>query len=150
MAKDKKVIKETAEKLLKLLGVEAKLEIEEAEDIINITLETEDSGMIIGYHGDTLDSLQLILALCLAKETGEFKRVSVEVGDYKKNRSEWLNNLAIQTKERVLAENKEIQLYDLKPWERRVIHLILQDDQEVISESSGEGKDRILVVKPRG
>ena len=148
MATKKKIV-ETTDKLFKLLGIDGEFETKESEDLIEINLETQDSGMVIGYHGDTLDSLQLILALCLAKTTGEFKRVSIEVGDYKKNRSEWLKNLAQQTKERVLLENKEIQLYDLKAWERRVIHLILQDDQEVISESSGEGKDRVLVVKPK-
>ncbi|OGH09707.1 MAG: hypothetical protein A2152_02570 [Candidatus Levybacteria bacterium RBG_16_35_6] len=149
MAKEGKIIKETIDELFKLLEIEGDFEINEGEDLIEIALETKDSGMVIGYHGDTLDALQLILALCIAKKTGAFKRVSIEVGDYKKNRSEWLKNLALQTKERVLSESREIQLYDLKPWERRVIHLLLQDDKEVISESSGEGKDRTLVVKPK-
>jgi spoIIIJ-associated protein len=143
------VINQTVKTFLDLLGIEGGFEVKEEEDIISITLDTKDSGMVIGYHGDTLDSIQLILSLALAKKTGEFKRVSIEVGDYKKNRSEWLETLASQTKERVLTENREVVLYDLKPWERRVIHLMLQDDQEVTSESSGEGKDRVLVVKPK-
>lgn len=105
--------------------------------------------MVIGYHGETLESLQLIIALILAKERGEFKRVSLEIGDYKKNRSEWLERLALDAKERALAENREVYLSDLKSWERRVIHLLLQDDKEVISESSGEGRDRVLVIKPK-
>ena len=116
---------------------------------ISITLETEDTGIIIGYHGETLEALQLILALLLAKQTGEFKRVSIEVGDYKKNRTEWLERLAIDAKERALSEGKEVYLSDLKSWERRVVHLLLQDDKEVVSESSGEGKDRVLVIKPK-
>jgi spoIIIJ-associated protein len=85
----------------------------------------------------------------LAKVNGEFKRVSVEVGDYKKNRTEWLERLAMDAKERALTEGKEVYLSELKSWERRVVHLLLQDDKEVVSESSGEGKDRVLVVKPR-
>jgi spoIIIJ-associated protein len=85
----------------------------------------------------------------LARRLGEFKRVSIEVGEYKKKREEWLQNLAAETKDKVLAENKEVYLADLKSWERRVVHMILQDDQEVISESIGEGKDRVLVVKPK-
>lgn len=149
MAKGKNIINEVVKKLFKLLEIDGEFVVEEDKDLIEITLDTKDSGIVIGYHGDTLDSLQLILALCLAKKTGEFKRVSIEVGDYKKNRSEWLKNLALSTKEKALAENKEIYLYDLKPWERRVVHLTFQDDQEVVSESSGEGKDRVLVVKPR-
>jgi spoIIIJ-associated protein len=113
------------------------------------TLETEDTGIIIGYHGETLEALQLVLSLLIAKERGEFKRVSLEVGDYKKNRSEWLERLAVDAKERALSENKEVYLSELKSWERRVIHLLLQDDKEVVSESTGEGKDRVLVIKPK-
>lgn len=148
MTKDN-TVKTTIEEFFKTIGVDGEIEIKEKEDIIEVNLSTEESGIVIGHHGDTLEALQLISALILQKKTGEFKRVSVEVGDYKKNRSEWLTNLASETKERVLAENREVHLYDLKSWERRVIHLLLQDDKEVISESTGEGKDRILVVKPK-
>ncbi len=147
--KENKTIKETAEELFKLLGIEGGFDISEGEEAIEINLDTQDSGIVIGYHGDTLESLQLVLSLCFAKQTGEFKRVSVEVGEYKKKREEWLKNLALETKEKVLSENKEVYLSDLKSWERRVVHLLLQDDQEVISESIGEGKDRVLVVKPK-
>ncbi len=149
MEKRNKIIKETTAELLKLLEIEGTFEFNETEESINFELETKDSGIVIGYHGDTLESLQLILALCLAKKLDEFKRVSIEVGEYKKKREEWLKSLAEETKERVLSQNKEVYLSDLKSWERRVVHLFLQNDQEVISESIGEGKDRVLVVKPK-
>ncbi|MFH1186650.1 MAG: R3H domain-containing nucleic acid-binding protein [Candidatus Levyibacteriota bacterium] len=148
MSKNKKLEKEVKD-FFKNIGVDGKLKISEDDDIIEIDLETEDSGIVIGHHGDTLESLQLILALVLQKKLGEFKRVSIEIGDYKKNRSDWLTNLANETKERVLSEDREVHLYDLKSWERRVVHLILQNDKEVVSESTGEGKDRVLVVKPK-
>jgi len=149
MKKDEKIIKDTTAELFKLLEIDGGFTVSVSEESIDLVLDTKDSGMVIGYHGDTLESLQLILSLCLSKKLDVFKRVSIEVGDYKKNRSEWLKNLAIQTKEKVLAEEREIQLYDLKAWERRVIHLLLQDDEDVTSESSGEGKDRVLVVSPK-
>ena len=147
--KQNKIIQETTEELLKLLGIGGDFEFTQTEEAIEINLNTEDSGIVIGYHGDTLESLQLVLSLCLARKLGEFKRVSIEVGEYKKKREEWLKNLAAETKDRVLSENKEIYLSDLKSWERRVVHMILQNDQEVVSESIGEGKDRVLVVKPK-
>lgn len=131
------------------LGVEADFKIAETEEQIEIVLETPDSGMIIGYHGETLESVQLLLSLVLAKKMGEFKRVSLEVGDYKKNREEWLKRLAQDAKERALSEQNEVRLDSLKAWERRVIHLILSDDKEVVSESMGEGRDRVLIVKPK-
>ena len=147
--KQAKIIQDTTEELLKLLEVEGDFEFSITDEAIDLNLTTEDSGIVIGYHGDTLESLQLILSLCLAKRLGEFKRVSIEVGEYKKKREEWLRNLAAETRDRVVSENKEVYLSDLKSWERRVVHLILQDDQEVVSESVGEGKDRVLVVKPK-
>lgn len=140
-----KIIKD----FFKLLLVDAEIEILQDKEATSVTLKTDDTGVIIGYHGETLEALQLILALVLAKESGEFKRVSLEVGDYKKNREEWLEKVAFDAKEKAISENKEVFLSDLKSWERRIVHLLLQDDKEVVSESSGEGKDRILVIKPR-
>ena len=149
MAKTNKKLEQPIKKFFQSLGIDTKFTVSEDEETIAVTLETEDTGIVIGYHGETLEALQLILSLLLAKERGEFKRVSLEVGDYKKNRSEWLERLALDAKERALSENKEVYLSDLKSWERRVVHLLLQDDKEVASESTGEGKDRVLVIKPK-
>ena len=149
MAKEIKKVEKLIKDFFVSLGIDAGMEISEDEEAISVVLETEDTGIIIGYHGETLESLQLVLSLLLAKANGEFKRVSVEVGDYKKNRTEWLERLALDAKERALTEGKEVYLSELKAWERRVVHLLLQDDKEVVSESSGEGKDRVLVIKPR-
>ena len=147
--KEKKIINNTVSELLELLEIDGTFEIKDAEEGIDIVLDTKDSGLVIGYHGDTLESLQLVISLCIAKKLDKFVRVSIEVGDYKKNRTEWLKNLAIATKERVVSEKKEIALPELKSWERRIVHLLLQDDKEVVSQSQGEGRDRTLVVSPK-
>jgi spoIIIJ-associated protein len=149
MAKENKKVEKIIKDFFTSLDVDAKFEITEDEESISVSLDTQDTGMIIGYHGETLESLQLVLALFLAKQTGVFKRVSIEVGDYKKNRTEWLERLALDAKERAVSQGKEVYLSDLKSWERRVVHLLLQNDKEVSSESSGEGKDRVLVIKPK-
>jgi spoIIIJ-associated protein len=151
--KEIKTIKDITEKLLKLLDVEGDFEIIESKDAenesIEIILNTKDTGVVIGYHGDTLEGLQLVLSLCVARNLGRFVRISIDVGDYKKNRSEWLKTLATETKERVLTEGREMAVPELKSWERRIVHLLLEDDKEVMSESRGEGRDRVLVVSPR-
>lgn len=151
--KEIKTIKDTTEKLLKLLDVDGDFEILEKKDTdgesLDIVLNTKDTGVVIGYHGDTLEGLQLVLSLCVARKLGRFVRISIDVGDYKKNRTEWLKTLALETKERVLSDGKEIAIPELKSWERRVVHLLLQGDEEVVSESQGEGRDRVLVVSPR-
>lgn len=151
--KEIKTIRGITEKLLKLLDVEGDFEILETkktnEESVEIVLNTKDTGVVIGYHGDTLEGLQLILSLCVARQLGKFVRISIDVGDYKKNRTEWLKTLALETKERVLADGKEIVIPELKSWERRIVHLLLQEDSEVVSASQGEGRDRVLVISPK-
>lgn len=149
MEEQKKIITETAEKLLTMLGVKAELEVSIMEDHAEVILTTEDTGMLIGYHGETLEALQLILSLCTAKTLGSFLRVSVEVGEYKKNRTDYLKQLVEQTKERVMSEQQPVELAHLKGWERREVHMLLQDDPDVVSESTGEGRDRVLTIRQK-
>lgn len=147
--KEEKLTKKTIEEVFKRLDIDGDFSLSVNEEIIDVVLDTKDSGIAIGYHGEVLESLQLILSLCVSKKIGRFVRISVEIGDYKKNRTDWLENVAFQTKERVLLEKKEIPLPALRSWERRIVHLLLQDDKDVVSESIGLGKDRTLVIKPR-
>lgn len=148
-AEDITIITANAEELIKTLELQAEVEVVSHETTAEVILKTEESGIIIGYHGEVLEAFQLLLSLMVSRKAGHFMRLSVEVGDYKKNRSEYLESLAQQTKEKVLEEGRPHTLSSLKSWERRVVHMILQDDQDVISESMGEGKDRVLVIKPR-
>lgn len=147
--KNSKKVKEVAEKLLSMLGVSAEVEVSALEESFQVVLQTEESGMIIGYHGETLESLQTILSLVASRELGEFVRVSIEVGDYKKNRVEYLKHLVQQAKDQALSQNTGVSLSDLKSWERREVHMMLADDAEVTTESIGEGRERVLVVKPK-
>lgn len=148
-AKELKTVEEATEKLFALLEITGTFETTENEDGLDITMDTKDSGMVIGYHGEGLESLQLILSLMVAKKIGRFIRVSIEVDGYKKNRTEYLQKLAEQMREKALSENKEQVVESLKSWERRIVHLILQDDEEVSSESAGTGRERVLIIKPR-
>jgi len=147
--KERKEVEKLIEKLFSLLEIEGTFSLEEKDEILEVLMETKDTGIVIGYHGEVLESLQLILSLAIAKKIGRFIRVSIEVDEYKKNRTEYLNTLAMQAKERALEENKEQVLSSLKSWERRIIHMYLQNDDQVMSESAGEGKERVLIVKPK-
>lgn len=148
-ASEQKLVTATIQELVTLLGIEGTFECNFTPDAVEVVLSTTDTGMVIGYHGEILDSLALVFSLCIAKKLGRFVHVFVDVGDYRKNRIDYLHQLAEQTKEKVLTEQREFTLSELKSWERRVIHLYLQEDSEVMSESVGEGKERILIVKPR-
>lgn len=147
--KEIKTIEEVVEKIFSLLEIDGTFTIEENGEMVDVMMETKDTGIVIGYHGEILESLQLVLSLAVAKKLGRFIRISIEVDDYKKNRMEYLHGLAEQVKEKAIAENKEQVLLSLKSWERRVIHMYLQEDDQVTSESSGEGKERVLLIKPK-
>lgn len=142
-------IQKKTEELLDLLGVKAIVSVAAEGEVAQINLETDETGMLIGYHGETLEAIQLVLSLMLARELGEFVRVSLEIGDYRKNREDYLQRLVDQAKQQVLAENRAVSLPNLKSWERRVVHLMLQEDTEVMTESVGEGRDRVLTIKPK-
>lgn len=148
--KEQKIVDKAIKELLKQLGIEATFTVEAQDDVLAVFLETQDTGIVIGYHGEVLEALQLILSLIVSKKLGRFLRVMLEVGDYRKNRTGWLENVALSAKEKVLVEQQEVILPDLKAWERRIVHLLFQDDKDVMSESVGEGRERTLVIKPRG
>lgn len=143
----------TVEKLIgdyfSSLEIDGTFHLEQNDQILDVVMDTRDSGLVIGYHGEILESLQLILSLAVSKKLDKFVRISIEVDGYKKNRTDYLEKLALQTKDRALSENKEQVLYSLKSWERRIVHLYLQDDEQVTTESAGEGRDRVLIVKPK-
>lgn len=139
----------SVEELLKQLEITGDFTLSEQDGMLDIQLNTEDTGIVIGYHGEILESLQLVTSLVVSRAIGHFVRVSIEVGDYKKNRSEYLEKLAQQAKERALEENREQELTNLKSWERRIVHMYLQEDDEVVSESVGQGRERRLVVRPK-
>lgn len=144
-----KIAQETFKELIKTLEINGTATLEMLDDTVSVILDTEDSGMVIGYHGDMLESLQTVASLMISKKLNRFVRVTIEVGDYKKNRTEWLQSLAQRSKEEAMSAKSEIELPSLKSWERRIVHLFLQDDPDVVSESIGEGKNRTLVIKPR-
>ena len=142
-------VKETAEELLKLLTVEAEVAVTEDEGgVYQVQIETSDQGLLIGYHGETIAALQLVLNLIVSKKLGEWKRVAVNVGDYREQRAEKLQAMANSIVERALAVKQPMAFPALTAGERRVVHLYLQERKDITSASEGEGVNRRLIVRP--
>ncbi len=143
-------VKKTAQELLKLLEVEATPEAKkDKEDIYHLDIKTSDPGILIGYHGETLSSFQLILSLVVYKKTGTWQKIIVDAGDYRQKRAEALKKIALNTAQKVKFTGKPQILPHFNSAERRLIHLCLADHPEVVTESQGEGSARRLVVKPK-
>jgi spoIIIJ-associated protein len=149
--KETTILKEIVKELLEKMGVAASVEVCEDKKnsalLVNISSDKE-KGLLIGKRGETLASLQMVLGLILKQRLGEWKRVVVDVGDWREKQEDYLNSLAERTAERVKETGKPESLYNLTASERRLIHLKIGEIGGVVSESTGEGKDRCLVVKP--
>lgn len=145
-----KTVEEVTLKLLELMGSKAKLAIKYDEDneLVYVNIESnEETGLLIGHHGETLASIQSVISLIVRQKMGEGTRIIVNVGDWREKQEEHLKELARQTVDRVI-ETKEAQiLYNLTPAQRRVIHLELSNHPSVETESQGEDLERYLVVK---
>jgi spoIIIJ-associated protein len=143
-------VKQITEDLLKRLDVAGEVVVDVDETgAFRVHIETEETGLLIGFHGKTLESFQIILGLLVSKELAAWVKVYVNVGDYREKREEALMLMAQHAAERALAAGRPIELPHLSPSERRVIHLTLAGDERVETESVGEGMSRTLLVKPK-
>lgn len=143
----KEVILEEAEKLLDKIVIKGEVTVDEVEGGFKLNVDTEENALLIGKHGNTLSSFENVLSLIVAKKIGEFVRITVEVGGYRQEREDYLSSLALRLKDEVVETGIEKTVRGLKPWERRVVHLALAEEGDIVTESTGEGRDRVLVIK---
>jgi len=145
-----KIVGKLTKELIKQLGVKVRVEVsEDKEGVIHVQLETDDPGILIGYHGETLASLQLILAMMAYRKTDEWARILVNVGDYRERRKESLERMALSAAQKVKFSGEEHALPSMTSAERRIVHLALANDSEIITESEGEGRSRRVIIKPK-
>lgn len=135
--------------LLGMLLLEGSYELEEEDEGFSVLIETKDAGRLIGARGESLDALQLLVNQMAARKIGEtgFKRVVIDVENWKKQKEEELVALAKNRANEVLETNKEIELEPLPAWQRRIVHMTISELKGVVSESIGEGRDRHIVIK---
>lgn len=143
-------LSEILDNVLGLLLLEGSYDVEETSDALNVSIDTEDAGRLIGFKGENLESLQLILNQMMSRKSKEkdFKRVLVDVSGWKKQKEEDLNDRAKAWIEEVKESGTEMELEPMPSWQRRIIHMAVEESESVESESIGEGRDRHLVIRP--
>lgn len=147
---NKDTVQHIAEDLLGRLGITGTVSVDVDEtEAYRVHIETEETGLLIGFHGKTLESFQIILGIIVSKELNAWVKVYVNVGDYREKREEALMLMAQHAAERAMVMNRPVELANLSASERRVIHLTLSGDERVETESIGEGSRRTLLVKPK-
>jgi spoIIIJ-associated protein len=142
--------------LIRLMGLEADVS---ARDPVTpgdgigmiqsvLDVDGDDLGLLIGRRGQTLSSLQYLLNLIVAKQTTKKVAFGVDVDGYRRRREEALVSLAKRTASRVRSTGRSVTLEPMPPNERRIIHITLQDDPNVITVSIGEGEARKVAITP--
>lgn len=114
-----------------------------------IDLAGEDSGLLIGRRGQTLQALQFLVTLIVRKQLGEDVRVILDVENYRQRRETSLRDMAAKVASRVAQTNRSITLEPMSPADRRIIHTSLSKHPGVRTESAGEGENRKVTIMPR-
>jgi spoIIIJ-associated protein len=109
------------------------------EGKLMVELESDFAGYIIGKHGRTLEALQFITNLIVEKITGEQPKILLDIENYRERRAQHLMEIAKKTGEYVARTGKSRLLDPLNPYERRLVHMALQDNESVKTESEGNG-----------
>ena len=142
---------EMIKKVVADMGIEATVthvKTDDGDDRINI--DGEGAGILIGHHGDTLDSLQYLANLAANRkiegEKREYVKISIDIEGYRAKREETLRSLARRMADKVLKNKKSVMLEPMNPYERRIIHSEVQDIEGVSTNSIGSENNRKIVI----
>ena len=116
------------------------------EGLLEVNIEGDDMGVLIGKRGQTLDSLQYLVSLVVNKESNSYLKVKLDTENYRERRKETLENLAKNISYKVKRTKRPVSLEPMNPYERRIIHSALQGDKFVETHSEGEEPYRRVVV----
>ncbi len=120
------------------------------DNVVEMEVQCEDYGIIIGRRGETLDSLQYLTSLALKRNCDRYVRVTVNIGNYREKRMDTLTNLAVKNANYVLRTGRRYTFEPMNPYERRIIHTAISGIDGVESMSVGYGQDRKVVIQPEG
>ncbi len=115
-------------------------------EVLNVQMNGDDMGILIGKRGQTLDSLQYLVSLVVNKESPTYVRVKLDTENYRDRRKATLENLAKNIAVKVKKNRQTVYLEPMNPYERRIIHSALQSDPFVTTYSEGEEPNRKVVV----
>lgn len=122
---------------------------DDSDDSIVLNIHGDDLGILIGRRGQTLACLQYIVRLIVGHQTQVWAPIVIDVEGYKQRRYSALKTFAQDMAERVRAGGAPFALEPMSPYERRIIHLALADNPDIITESIGQGEARRVVIQPK-
>lgn len=142
-------IEEISSEFFGKLEIVGEVSCEKKDDYYYLNLKSDDPASLIGYHGQTLDALQLILSLTITKKIGEYLKIVLDISDWRKKREDAVSDMAKKAAIKAKFSGQEQVFSNMKSYERRIIHMALSDNPEVTTVSEGEGEDRIIKIIPK-
>ncbi len=149
MSLDKILVQKTAQNLIGHFDSQAQIEIQTQEGSIQINIDTTEPAVLIGRHGQTLMALEHVLRLLLAKESEEFIPLAIDIGGYRALRRKKVEEEAKIIAEKVLESGVEEGLSPMNAYERRIVHLILEDLEGIEAGSEGEEPYRKIIIRKK-
>ena len=144
-----KILKNFLDEFFRLFEVKASYKIDESDDMIKVLIEgdsSDDTSKLIGKKGAVLDSMNTIAQIQLNKSLAEFKRLYIDVGDYRKKRQEKVRELAIQGCERARKYGTKVSLEYMTSYDRRIVHETLAGIEGVKTFSEGNEPHRRVCI----
>ena len=148
-APDAQKAQEVLENILQRFGFETSIEVLEDDDCVTLNIKGDGSGILIGRKGQTLDALQYVVNKIVHRSPHVTKQVVVDTEGYREKRKETLIDLAKRLSEQAKTREGPVSTSPLNPFERRIIHLAIQDDDDLTTQSTGEGIYRSVVISPK-
>ncbi|PIR70185.1 MAG: hypothetical protein COU46_02870 [Candidatus Niyogibacteria bacterium CG10_big_fil_rev_8_21_14_0_10_42_19] len=148
--KMKEEIQALIKTLIDKMGVLASVDINEIFDTTQFVIKSKDAGILIGINGANLKAFNHVVRRMSEKISGSEKgaRFSVDVNDYQKQRIDSLHELAKMSAQRVRYFKKDVEMESMNAFDRRIIHSALAEYPDIVTESTGEGMNRRVVIKP--
>jgi spoIIIJ-associated protein len=142
--------REIVKTILDKMGIDVSVRnVNESENKIYIELESENSGLIIGKKGKTLEALQFIVNMMVNAKSRAEKKVIIDIESYRAKRERALRKMSQEIADKVVRTGKPYSLEPMNPFERRLIHMALQNHEKVMTKSEGQGAFRKVKVYPR-
>jgi spoIIIJ-associated protein len=137
--------------ILSSLEVDVKTFFRDQDDFDNksvyFEIEGDDSGLIIGRKGETLRSLEFLISFIIKRQLDKKVRVILDVEGYQERRRQNIASLAESAAEKVIKSGKPVKMDPMSPFDRRIVHLSLEKQPKITTESEGSGSRRQVVIK---
>lgn len=141
-------VKELVTSLVEAMDLSARIDVYESEDEIAVDVASPETGLFIGQKGETIDSLQYLVNVAAYKNRPFAKRIVLDSEGYRQRRIEAIQGIAHRTARKVIRERRPVELPPMNAPERRIVHIYLKDNSQVITASEGVGHNRRVTISP--